>query len=123
MSTQERRRYPRCTACLPLRLKTVGGKVENNPITLLTQDFSKTGLCFPSPRRIEPGESIEVEVTLLGAGSNGENIDIRGTGYIVRAEETDRMGWFKLAAVIDEPSSSDETGWRKLAAAYQEPSK
>jgi hypothetical protein len=62
-----------------------------------------------------------VEVTLLGAGSGGDDIDIPGTGHIVRAEESDRMGWFKLAAVIDEPSSPAETGWRKLAAAFQEP--
>jgi hypothetical protein len=41
----------------------------------------------------------------------------------VRAEESDRMGWFKLAAVIDEPSSSDGTDWRKLAAAFQGPPK
>jgi hypothetical protein len=120
-SAQERRRYPRCTAWLPLRLKAVGGKAEDKPITLLTQNFSKTGLCFPSPRRIELGESIEVEVTLLGAGPAGEDIDISGTGRIVRAEESDRMGWFNLAAVIDEPSSPDETGWRKLAASFQEP--
>jgi hypothetical protein len=102
-------------------LKAVGGKVENTPITLLTQNFSKTGLCFPSPRQIEPGETIEVEVTLLGAGPGGEDINIPGTGSIVRTEETDRIGWFKLAAVIDEPSSPDGTDWRKLAAAFQEP--
>jgi hypothetical protein len=122
-STQERRRYPRCTAWLPLRLKAVGGKVENKPITLLTQNFSKTGLCFPCPQRIEPGETIEVEVKLLGAGPDGEDIDIPGIGHIVRAEESDRMGWFKLAAVIDEPSSPDGTDWRKLAAAFQDPTK
>ena len=119
-SAQERRRHPRCSAWLPLRLRVVGGKVEPNPMTLLTQNFSKTGLCFQAPRRIEPSQSIEVEVTLKGAGSGGGDIHISGTGHIVRAENADDPGWYKLAAAIEEPSSGDDPGWQKLAAAFDE---
>jgi len=117
-STLERRRYPRCTAWLPLRLIAVGGEVEPDPATLRTQNFSKTGLCFPAPRHIEPGQSIEVEVILPAAGSDGHNIQVSGKGRIVRAESLEKPGWYKLAAVIDEPRSGDGPGWQKLAAAF-----
>ena len=114
--TLERRRHPRFTAWLPLRLKTVGGIVEPHPAPLVTQNLSKTGLCFPSPRRIEPGQSIEVEVTFLGAGLDGNNIFISGTGHIVRAESAKTPGWYKLAATFDESPSGDDLDWQTLVA-------
>ncbi len=117
-STSERRRHPRFTAWLPLRLKGVGGLAEPDPPHLVTQNLSKTGLCFPSPRRIEPGESIEVEVTFLGAGPGGNNICISSTGYVVRAESTQNQGWYKLAAAFDESPSGEDLDWQKLVAAF-----
>src|ERR1700688_4213209 len=114
----ERRHHPRFTAWLPLRLKVVGGIVEPNPLPLVTQNLSKTGLCFAAPRRIEPGQSIEVEVTLLGAGPGGNNIYESGTGYIVRAESAKKPGWYKLAAAFDQSPSAGELEWNKLFAAF-----
>jgi hypothetical protein len=108
----ERRQYPRFNVCVPLRLKAVGDRVETNPAPLLTQNLSKTGLCFPSPQRIEPGESIEVEVTLLGVGPGGNNICVSGSGYIVRAESTQTPGWHKLAAAFDESPFDDDLPWQ-----------
>jgi PilZ domain-containing protein len=116
-STPERRRHPRFTAWLPLRLKVVGGIVQPDPAPLLTQNLSLTGLCFPAPQRIEPGQSIEVEVTLQGAGPDGNNLYISGTGYIVRAESAKKSGWYRLAAIFDESPSGDELEWQKLVAA------
>lgn len=121
-STPERRRHPRFTAWLPLRLKVVGGILEPNPASLVTQNLSKTGLCFPSPQRIEPGKSIEVEVTLPGAGPGGNDMRISSTGYIVRAESTKEPGWYRLAAAFDESPSGDELDWQKLVAAFIEKS-
>lgn len=115
-STPERRRHPRFTAFLPLRVKGVGGILEPDPAPLITQNLSRTGLCFPSLRRIEPGQLIEVEVTLLGAGPDGKNISVSGTGYIVRAETGNTPGWYRLAAAFDEFPSGDEVEWRKLVA-------
>ena len=117
-SIPERRRHPRFTAWLPLRLKAVGGIVETDPAPLLTQNLSKTGLCFPAPQRIEPGQLIEVEVTFLGAGLGGNNICISSTGYIVRADSTKKPGWYRLAAAFDESLSGDELDWQKLVAAF-----
>jgi hypothetical protein len=117
-STPERRRYPRFIAWLPLRLKAVGGIVEPNPAPLVTQNLSKAGLCFPSPQRIEPGQSIEVEVTLPGAGPGGNDICISSAGYIVRAESTKEPGWYWLAAAFEESPAGDEMDWQKLVAAF-----
>jgi hypothetical protein len=121
-STPERRRHPRFTAFLPLRVKAVGGIVESDPAPLVTQNLSKIGLCFPSPRRIEPGRSIEVEVTFLGAGLFGNNISISSTGHIVRAESSKTPGWYRLAAVFDESPSGDELDWQKLVARFDKKS-
>jgi hypothetical protein len=85
---------------------------------LVTQNLSKTGLCFPSPKRIEPGQSIEVEVTFLGAARGGKNIRVSGAGYIVRAESAKTPGWYRLAATFDESPSAGKLDWQKLVAAF-----
>ena len=120
-SIPERRRYPRFTAWLPLRLTAVAGKIEPAPETLLTQNISKSGVCFPAPRRIEPGQFIEIEVTLMGVKPGGNKVFISGAGYIVRLEPGNKPGWYKLAAVFDEPPDGDELGWHKLADEFEEP--
>jgi hypothetical protein len=119
MPTPERRRYPRFTTWLPLRLTAVAGKIEPAPVTLLTQNISKAGLCFPAPRRVEPGQVIQVEVTLPGAGPGAKDILVSGAGYIVRVEPGIKPGWYKLAAAFDEPPAGDEPGWHKLAAEFK----
>jgi hypothetical protein len=96
--------------------------VQPDHAPLVTQNLSKTGLCFPSPQRIEPGRSIEVEVTFLGAGLDGSNISVSSTGRIVRAETAKTPGWFKLAAAFDESPSGDDLEWQKLVAALEKKS-
>ena len=90
-------------------------------VTLLTQNISKAGLCFPAPRRIEPGQAIEVEVTLAGLGTDGKDIHISGAGHVVRIEPGNKPGWYKLAAAFDEPPSDDGRGWHKLVAGFEHP--
>jgi hypothetical protein len=121
-SAPERRRHPRFDAWLPLHIKAVGGIIDPDPAPLLTLNLSKAGLCFHLPQRIEPGQSIEVEVTLLGAGPSGNNIFISSTGYIVRAESAKRVGWYKLAATFDQSPSGDKLDWQKLVAAIDKKS-
>jgi hypothetical protein len=96
--------------------------VEPDPASLVTQNLSKTGLCFPSPQRIEPGQSIEVEVTFVGAGLDGRNVSVSGTGYIVRVESSKTPGWYRLAAAFDESPSGDELDWQKLVARFDKKS-
>ena len=121
-SIPERRRYPRFITWLPIRLTAVAGKIEPAAVTLLTQNISKAGLCFPAPRRVEPGQAIEVEVTVAGLGTDGKDIHIAGAGYVVRIEPGNKPGWYKLAAAFDEPPGDDERGWHKLVAEFEHPS-
>jgi hypothetical protein len=114
-----RRRYPRYMVQLPLRLKRVAGNVEPTPMILHTRDISKTGLRFDAKRRIEPGQSIEVEVILAGCGPDGKDTQVSGTGYIVRVEDCDESGLYQLAAIFDEGHSTEEPGWNQLAAAFE----
>src|ERR1700676_1890313 len=120
-SMPERRRYPRFITWLPIRLTAVAGKIEPAPETLLTQNISKAGLSFPAPRRVEPGQAIEVEVTLAGYGLDGKDIHISCSGYVVRIEPGNKPGWYKLAAAFDEPPSDDERAWHKLVARFKHP--
>src|SRR6202171_1702791 len=110
-SMSERRRYPRFFTWLPIRLTAVAGTIEPEPITLITQNISKAGLCFPAPRRIEPGQAIEVEVTLAGLGRDGKDSHISGAGSVVRIEPGTKPGWYKLAAEFYELPGDDERGW------------
>src|SRR6202158_2791566 len=121
-SMPERRRYPRFITWLPIRLTTVAGKIEPAAVTLVTQNISKAGLCFPTPRRIEPGQAIEVEVALAGLGPDGKDIQISGAGYVVRTEPGNKPGWNKLAAEFYEPPGDDERGWPQLADRIKHPS-
>ena len=120
--TSERRRDPRFTAWLPLRIKVVGGIPQRDPPPLVTQNLSKSGLCFPAPHHIAPGQSIEAEVTILGAGLDGNDIKISGTGHIVRTESANQSSWYKLAATFDEPPTCDEMEWQKLVASLDKKS-
>jgi hypothetical protein len=117
----ERRRSPRYTVQLPLRLHRVAGNAEPEAATLRTRDFSTNGLCFSAPRRVERGQSIEVEVILVGYGLRGNDVHVSGVGIIVRAEADDQPGWFRLAAIFDESPSEDGLRWDQLAAAFDEP--
>jgi hypothetical protein len=103
-------------------LTAVAGETEPAPVTLLTQNISKAGVYFPAPRRIEPGQAIEVKVTLAGLGPDGKDIHISGAGYVVRSEPSTKPGWYKLAAQFDEPPGDDERGWHKLAVQFKHPS-
>ena len=51
----ERRRYPRASLCLPLRLTRIGDFSELIPVTLVTRNISSSGVYFLAPRDLEPG--------------------------------------------------------------------
>src|SRR5271154_3195177 len=50
----ERRRYPRASLCLPLRLTRIGDHVEPIPVTLVTRNISSSGVAFLAPRELKP---------------------------------------------------------------------
>jgi hypothetical protein len=118
--TPEHRHYPRFAVRLPFRLRLITTKGEPEVKTLLTKNISKAGLCFFSPRSVEPGESVEVEVTLAGYGPRGENLSVSSVGHIVRSEASGEPGWYQLAAAFDGPSSGRGAGWNQLAEAFED---
>jgi len=99
---EERRRYPRASLCLPLRLTKIAGIDEAMPITLVTRNISSSGVYFLAPRVIEPGTAIELQVALIERPLGFGSVQMCTAAHIVRAEETSMPGWRAYAASFDD---------------------
>ena len=98
----ERRRYPRASLSLPLRLTRIGDAVEPVPVTLVTRNISSSGVYFLAPRVIEPGMAIELEVALVDRPLGFGRVQMCTAAHVVRAEDTDMPGWHAYAASFDD---------------------
>jgi hypothetical protein len=98
----ERRRSPRASLSLPLRLIRVGATPEPAPVTLVTRDISSSGIYFLAPREIEPGTAIELEVALVDRPLGYGRVQMCTAAHIVRAEESSMPGWKGYAASFDD---------------------
>jgi hypothetical protein len=98
----ERRRYPRASLSLPLRLTRIGDIVEPVPVTLVTRNISSSGVSFLAPREIEPGMAIELEVALVDRPLGFGRVQMCTAAHIVRAEDTETPGWRAYAASFDD---------------------
>jgi PilZ domain len=98
----DRRRYPRASLCLPLRLTRVGDAPEAFPVSLVTRNISSSGIFFLAPRDIAPGTAIELEVALVDRPLGFGRVQMTTAAHIVRAEETDTPGWKGYAATFDD---------------------
>jgi hypothetical protein len=98
----ERRRYPRASLCLPLRLTRIGDAVEPIPVTLVTRNISSSGVYFLAPRDLKPGMAIELEVALVERPLGFGRVEMSTAAHIVRAEDTDTPGWRGYAASFDD---------------------
>lgn len=98
----ERRRYPRASLALPLRLTKIAGVEEPIPVTLVTRNISSSGVYFLAPREIEPGTAIELQVALVERPLGFGSVQMCTAAHIVRAEETDMPGWRAYAASFDD---------------------
>ena len=99
---EERRRYPRASLCLPLRLTKIAGIEEAIPITLVTRNISSSGVYFLAPRVMEPGTAIELQVALIERPLGFGSVQMCTAAHIVRAEETSTPGWRAYAASFDD---------------------
>ncbi len=99
---EERRRAPRASLALPLRLTRVGATPEPVPVTLVTRNISSSGVYFLAPREIEPGTAIELEVALVERPLGFGSVQMCTAAHIVRAEECDLPGWRGYAASFDD---------------------
>lgn len=98
----EQRKYPRATLKLPLRLCSVAGVAEPNPVTLVTRDISSTGVYFLSPRHIAPGTPIELEVVLVQKPMGRGNVVMDTLAHVERIEPAATPGWYGIAASFDD---------------------
>ena len=98
----ERRRYPRASLSLPLRLTKIAGVEEVIPVTLVTRNISSSGVYFLAPREIELGTAIELQVALIERPLGFGSVQMCTAAHIVRTEETDVPGWRAYAASFDD---------------------
>ena len=98
----EQREYPRASLRLPLRLRSVNGRNEDFPITLITRDISSSGVFFLCPRKLEPQTPIELEVVLVSRPLGRGNVVIVSKARVARIEPAAMPGWFGVAASFDD---------------------
>ncbi len=98
----ERRRYPRASLALPLRLTKIAGVEEVIPVTLVTRNISSSGVYFLAPREIELGAAIELQVALIERPLGFGSVQMCTAAHIVRTEDTDVPGWRAYAASFDD---------------------
>jgi len=99
---EERRAYTRAKLSLPLRLKRIAGQREQKQQNLSTTNISSSGVLFLSPKRIEPGTPIEIEVCLVDRPLGHGTVRMITEAHIVRAEPSSKPGWHVLAASFDD---------------------
>lgn len=98
----EQREYPRASLRLPLRLRSVNGRAEDFPITLVTRDISSSGVFFLSPRHLPTQTSIELEVVLVSRPMGRGNVVIVSKARVRRTEPAAMPGWFGIAASFED---------------------
>lgn len=94
----EQREYPRASLKLPLRLKSVNGRPEDFPVSLVTRDISSTGVFFLSPRDIPVGTTIELEIVLVSRPMGLGNVTVVSQALVRRVEPSAVPGWYGVAA-------------------------
>ena len=99
---QERRRSPRASLCLPLRLTRVGDSPEPIPVTLVTRNISSSGVYFLAPRELAPGTAIELEVALVERPLGCGTVQMCTAAHIIRSDECATPGWRGYAASFDD---------------------
>ena len=98
----ERRFYARAALQLPLRLLRVDGVEEPVSLSLLTRNISTNGVLFLSPKKIELGSAIELEVGLIHRPLGYGNVRMSTSAHVSRLEEAATPGWFGVGAKFDE---------------------
>ena len=98
----EQREYPRASLRLPLRLRSIAGRAEDFPITLVTRDISSTGVFFLCPRKLALGTPIELEVVLVSRPMGRGNVVIVSKARVRRLEPAAMPGWFGIAVSFDD---------------------
>ena len=100
--TEERRSYIRVRLSLSLRVQRIAGQREGRVRTLRTVDVSSSGVYFLSPRLIEPGTPVQLDVLVVDRPLGRSSVRMQTEAHIVRAVENPKPGWYGLAAAFDD---------------------
>jgi hypothetical protein len=108
--THEQREYPRASLKLPLRLRKVGSRAEDFPVTLVTRDISSTGVFFLCPKEIAQNAQIELEIVLVSRPMGHGSVVIVSTARVQRIEPAAMPGWYGVAASFDDVQFDRDDG-------------
>jgi hypothetical protein len=106
----EQREYPRAPLKLPLRLRSMAGLMEKYPVTLVTRDISSTGVFFLSPRQLDLGTAIELEIVLVSRPLGLGNVMMTTRAHVRRIEAAAMPGWIGIAASFDDMNFDRDDG-------------
>jgi hypothetical protein len=99
---KELRESPRASLMLPLKLRSVGGVMEQFPISLVTRDMSSTGVFFLCPKTLPVGTTIELDIVLVSRPLGYGNVVVSSKARVCRIESANMPGWFGIAANFDD---------------------
>jgi len=98
----EQRERPRAALRLPLKLRSVAGRKEEFPVTLVTRDISSSGVFFLCPKALAPGTEIELDIVLVSRPLGYGNVVVSSRARVERAEAANMPGWHGIAASFDD---------------------
>jgi hypothetical protein len=102
--TNERRGYARVRLSFSLRVRRVAGQREGRKRPLRTMDISSSGVYFLSPRHVEPGTPIQLELLIVDRPAGRGSVRMCTEAHVVRADKGPNAGWYGLAAAFDDIS-------------------
>jgi len=106
----EQREYPRASLKLPLRLRSVGSRAEEFPVTLVTRDISSTGVFFLCPKELAAGALIELEIVLVSRPMGHGSVLVVTKAHVQRIEPAAMPGWYGVAASFDDVQFDRDDG-------------
>ena len=98
----EQRECPRASLRLPLKLRSVNGRLEEFPVTLVTRDISSSGVFFLCPKSLAMDTEIELDIVLVSRPLGYGNVVVSSKARIRRVEPANMPGWFGVAASFDD---------------------
>ncbi len=98
----EQRECPRAALKLPLKLRSIGGILEQFPVSLVTRDISSSGVYFLCPKALVIGATIELDIVLVSRPLGYGNVVVSSRARICRTEAANMPGWFGVAASFDD---------------------
>ena len=98
----EHRECPRASLRLPLKLRSVGGVLEDYPVTLVTRDISSSGVFFLCPKPLSLETEIELDIVLVSRPLGYGNVVVSSKAHVKRVEPANMPGWFGIAVSFDD---------------------